>query len=157
MDGFCKMTENTPMNLENIKLCTQRLVLRKMLPSDFLDMYEYACRRDVTEYLLWREHENAEYTRRYLRYIQKLYRKGEFFDFAVTLRDSGKMIGTAGFAQIDTENRSAQIGYVLNPRYRGRGYAPEAAEAVMRYGFYKLGLHRIEARCMHQNEASKRG
>ena len=135
---------------------TRRLVLRKMQKNDAADMYEYASRSDVTRYLLWEPHESESYTHKYLSYIQSRYRAGDFFDWAITLKDSGKMIGTCGFTKITVEYNSAEIGYVLNPSYWGYGIAPEAVTAVMRYGFNELRLHRIEARYMIGNDRSRR-
>lgn len=135
---------------------TERLILRKMRPSDRSDMFEYACLDDVTRYLLWQPHSDDEYTLQYLRYIESRYKSGSFYDWAVVLKDSGKMIGTCGFTRFDHESDCAEIGYVINPRYRGMGIAAEAAREVVRFGFERLALHRIEARFMYGNEASLR-
>ncbi len=121
---------------------------------DAEDMYEYAHLGEVTQYLTWNEHPNLAYTRRYLEYIKEQYSNGEFFDWALILKDSGKMIGTCGFTSFDIPNNSAEIGYVINPAYRGHGYAPEAVLAVMRFGFMELNLHRITARFISGNSAS---
>lgn len=135
---------------------TERLVLRKMLKRDSHDMYEYASRRDVTEYLLWEPHSSEFYTYRYLTYIQSRYRAGDFHDWAVTERETDKMIGTCGFTRFDPNANSAEVGYVLNPSYWGRGLAPEAVRAVLRFGFGELHLNRIEARYMVGNDRSRR-
>ncbi len=135
---------------------TERLVLRGMRGQDAEDMYEYASRSEVTEFLLWSEHKSLSYTKEYLKYIESRYSVGDFYDWAVTLKDSGKMIGTCGFAKIDTVNNSAELGYVLNPSYHKKGIAKEAAEAVIRFGFERLGLNRIEARFMEGNAPSLR-
>ena len=66
------------------------------------------------------------------------------------------MIGTAGFPRFNLYNNSAEISYVLNSAYWGRGLAAEAARAVITFGFEALGLHRIEARYMVGNIGSKR-
>ena len=66
------------------------------------------------------------------------------------------MIGTCGFTRFDPPNNSAEIGYVLNPAYRHMGIATEAASAIIRFGFNELLLHRIEARYMKGNDASRR-
>jgi len=47
-----------------------------------------------------------------------------------------------------------EIAYVLNPDLGGRGYATEAADAMLRLGFDGLGLHRIHARIEDLNPAS---
>jgi ribosomal-protein-alanine N-acetyltransferase len=133
---------------------TERLILRKMKISDADDMFDYAKRQDVTTYLLWSPHGNREYTRDYLRYLQNRYALGEFYDWAVVDRESGRMIGTCGFTRIDTEHRCGEIGYVLNPDFHGRGFGTEAAERVVRFGFEVLELHRIEAKFMQGNHSS---
>jgi RimJ/RimL family protein N-acetyltransferase len=51
---------------------------------------------------------------------------------------------------------NAWIGYVINPRCWGRGYATEAAREMLRFGFGELELHRIEATCDVLNAASAR-
>ena len=137
-------------------LSTERLLLRKMEPRDAEDMFDYASRPEVTRFLLWREHPDLLYTRRYISYVIDRYRAGDFFDYAVVHRNSGRMIGTCGFARLDMKNRTGEIGYVINPRYCGRGYATEAARAVIAMGFSELELLRIEARYMENNLASAR-
>lgn len=137
-------------------LVTERLTLRGMRRTDASDMFEYASRADVTEFLLWSAHKSRAYTEEYLRYVESRYATGDFYDWAITDTASGKMIGTCGFAAIDTVNEVGEIGYVLNPDYHGRGIAVEAARAVMSFGFEELGMHRIEARFMDGNEASRR-
>ncbi len=147
------------MKTERIELCdlhTERLLLRKLLPRDAEDMFLYASRPDVTRYLLWREHPDLFYTRRYISYVIGKYRSGEFFDYAIVEHESGRMIGTCGFARIDRQNRAGEIGYVINPTYQNRGYATEAACAVIKFGFSVLDLRRIEARYMEENQRSAR-
>lgn len=136
-------------------LTTERLILRPMRQTDAEDMNRYARREDVTEFLLWSPHPSLAYTRDYLRYIESRYVLGDFYDWAVVERESGRMIGTCGFTTIDAANNSAEIGYVLNPEYHGLGYGTEAAERVVRFGFETLFLHRIEAKFMKGNDASR--
>lgn len=135
---------------------TARLKLRCLGHSDCNDMYRYASREDVTRYLLWEPHHNCEYTENYLNLVQAQYRAGEFYDWAVEYIADRKMIGTCGFTSIDVENNRAEIGYVLNPDYWGKGIAAEAVMAVIDYGFRTLMLNRIEARYIIGNDRSRR-
>ena len=141
-------------------LKTERLSLRPMHIIDAEDMYDYAKRADVTEYLLWSPHTSISYTKDYLRYIQDRYSLGDFYDWAVVDKESGRgegrMIGTCGFTSFNCPHDSAEIGYVLNPDYQGRGLATEAVRRVLEFGFDELGLHRIEARFIQGNTASLR-
>ena len=138
------------------ELETPRLRLRRMLVRDSVDMYDYAKRPEVTEYLLWRPHADLAYTRRYLEYLGGRYRIGAHYEWAVIHKETERMIGTCGFARIDCANNCAELGYVLHPDFHGQGLMTEAAERVLRFGFQVLGLHRIEARYMLGNDASRR-
>ncbi len=135
---------------------TERLLLRKIAITDADAMFDYAHRPEVTTYLLWQPHKDMEHTLSYLRLLQERYRAGLFKDWAIVLKDTNRMIGTCGFTTLDLKNMSGEIGYVLNPDYRGHGLAPEAAREVIRFGFLRLDLHRIEVRIMAENEASFR-
>lgn len=141
-------------NIPTLK--TERLSLRAMHPIDAEDMYDYARRADVTKYLTWSPHASMGFTKDYLRYIQTRYALGDFYDWAIIDRESRRMIGTCGFTRIDTENDSAEIGYVLNPEFCGRGLATEAVRAVIDFGFFELGFHRIHARFMQENQRSRK-
>ena len=135
---------------------TDRLILRGMRVSDAEDMYAYAKRPSVTEYLTWDPHGSVEETREYLTYIGQRYRTGDFYDWSVVDKESGHMVGTCGFTSFSCPNDSAEIGYVLNPDNQGRGLATEAVRRVLTFGFEELGLHRIEARFIEGNTASLR-
>ena len=135
---------------------TDRLILRGMRVSDAEDMYDYACRPSVTQYLTWNPHTDITETREYLTYVGQRYRTGDFYDWAVVDRESGRMIGTCGFTSFSCPHDSAEIGYVLNPSFQGRGLATEAVRRVLDFGFTELGLHRIEAHFMEGNHASRR-
>ena len=122
-------------------LVTDRLIMRKMLISDYSDMFDYASRPITTKYLS---------------YLQGQYREENFYDFALVEKDSGKMIGTCGFTKFDLDNNSAEVGYVISPDFWGHGFAAEALRRLMRFGFSELMLHRLTARIMDGNVRSMR-
>ncbi len=136
-------------------LTTDRLILRKILVSDYKDMFEYSCRPETSRYLLWTPHESPKFTKRYLSYLQTQYRDECFYDFALEHRETGKMIGTCGFTDFDLGNNAAEVGYVLNPDFWHMGLAPEALTRLMQFGFSELRLHRLVAKIMVENDASK--
>ena len=138
------------------ELETPRLFLRAMRVRDTEDMYAYAKDPEVTRYLLWSPHKSPDYTRSYLEYLAGRYRLGQHYEWAMVSKADGHMIGTCGFSRIECPHNAAGIGYVLNPAYWGQGLVAEAAERVLRFGFDVLGLHRVEARYMVGNDASRR-
>lgn len=137
------------------ELYSDRLTLRRLEEMDTPDMYEYASRPDVTRYLTWKPHPDRAYTRDYLRYLADRYAAGMFYDWAIVYEPDCKMIGTCGFTAFHCTSDSAEVGYVINPNYWGRGIASEALELVLQFGFTELKLHRIEARFMQGNEPSR--
>ena len=135
-------------------IVSDRLFLRPMKLSDYNYMYDYAKRPELTKFLLWSPHPSLEYSKSFIKFVQKRYRAGQFYDWAIEEKESGRMIGTCGFASIDVENRKAELGYVINPDFQHRGYAHEAATQILNFGFAELELNRIECRFMQGNEAS---
>ena len=135
---------------------TERLILRKVLLDDMEDMFEYSCDHEITKFLTWSPHPDTRHTVEYLNYLQARYRTGDFYDWAVVLRENGKMIGTCGFTRFDYANNSAEIGYVLNGAYHGQGIATEALKKVIEFGFSRMNLNRIEGKYMIENAASRR-
>ncbi|MBE6655426.1 MAG: GNAT family N-acetyltransferase [Ruminococcaceae bacterium] len=135
---------------------TERLILRKINISDADEMFAYSSNEAVTRYLLWDTHPDPLYTEYYIRYLQERYAVGDFYDFAVVPKETGRMIGTVGFTSFDLPNRSAEIGYVISPVYQNKGYATEAVMKILAFGFEECNLERISAVCMKGNLASLR-
>jgi RimJ/RimL family protein N-acetyltransferase len=76
------------------------------------------------------------------------------FELAVTLKEENTLIGGGRISASDARHREGFIGYVLNRGFWGQGYATELAQALLAYGFDKLGLHRIYATCDIDNMGS---
>jgi len=78
------------------------------------------------------------------------------FQLAITLASDEQLIGNCGIRMKTPGDREADLGYELNPRYWGNGYATEAASALLAFGFNHLRLHRVWAWCIAENAASAR-
>ena len=135
---------------------TPHLILRKLMRADAADMNEFSRREEVSKYLLWDRHTSMRYTKAYLSDLLRSYRDFTYFEWAVTLKENRKMIGTCGFTKFHYGSNTGEIGYSLHPDYWGRGYATEAAKATVEFGFSELDLHQIEAYFVLENTASRR-
>ena len=82
-----------------------------------------------------------------------MYRELGFGLNRVALRSDDTPIGICGLLQRDTL-ADCELGFALLPGYRGRGYAFEAADAVLRHGFATFGKTRITAIVERENHAS---
>jgi ribosomal-protein-alanine N-acetyltransferase len=139
------------------ELETERLLLRKMRLDDAEAMFAYASDPEVTRYVLWDTHRSIEDSETFLRFAIEGYESGDFGGWGVVFKDSGVFIGTCGLdAGYAPEHARAELGYVLSREHWGKGLMPEAARAVIAYGFGRLGLNRIQARCIAENTASAR-
>jgi len=73
-------------------------------------------------------------------------------DFMLSPEDAWAQAEVAGQAT----GAQAELGWVLDPRYTGAGFATEAVHELLRYCFVELGLHRVVANCFLANETSWR-
>ena len=139
------------------ELETERLLLRKMRLDDARAMFAYASDPEVTRYVLFETHRSIEDSRAFLRYAEEGYERGDFGGWGVVLKDSGAFVGTCGVDYgYAPEHARAELGYVLSREHWGKGLIPEAVRAVIRFGFGRMELNRIQARCMAENTASAR-
>lgn len=76
--------------------------------------------------------------------------------FAVILRGTGTLIGHVTYFDLNFRNRSAEIGYLLAPAARRKGFAREAVALLLGYLFGGLGLNKVYAQTASSNVASTR-
>jgi RimJ/RimL family protein N-acetyltransferase len=88
--------------------------------------------------------------------LQTLEQEGDALTLGAERADSGELIGDVMLRWLSAEHSSGEIGYVFSPAHGGRGYASEAAHAVLHLAFDALGLHRVIARVDARNTASAR-
>lgn len=65
-------------------------------------------------------------------------------------------VGSVALKRIDLEGRKAELGYWVDPDEQGNGYATEAARLCLTHAFEELGLHKVWARTVGDNDASNR-
>jgi RimJ/RimL family protein N-acetyltransferase len=134
---------------------TERLLIRRISAGDAAALFAYRGRPDVYRYQSWRPKTLGEAEER----VKSLEAAepdtpGAWLQVALCLRDTGGMIGDAGMHFPPDDARAAEIGYTVSPEYQGRGYATEAARAVVDYLFNVLGKRRIVASVDPRNAPS---
>ncbi|REK71432.1 GNAT family N-acetyltransferase [Paenibacillus paeoniae] len=136
-----------------MQLETERLIIREFTHEDMEAVHEYASDPVVTTHMIWGPNSVAD-TRSFIEQMITMQerRPREGYELAVTLKESGKLIGGTGlYVMLMSQG---EIGYCYNRQYWGQGYATEAASALLHYGFRELGLHRIYATCRPGNVGS---
>ena len=138
-----------------MELKTRRLWLREFEKADIPVLYAYNQHPEfqrfeagplVSEYQFFQIIQDI--------IAQQAEQPRQSFYFAV-VRDH-HVIGSSYVTIHDTKNRQAEIGYVIGFEHWGNGYATEAAQAVIRFGFETLKQHRIYAEVISENRASVR-
>ena len=117
-----------------LTLNTQRLILRPFNEDDAQDMFEgWASDPEVTKYLTWNTHQSIEETKYVIDMWIKEYEQPERLNFAIELKDSGKLIG--GIDVVGYEEGVPVIGYNLSRKYWNNGYMTEACKCLLNYLF----------------------
>lgn len=135
---------------------TERLRLRKLSMRDASDIFEYASVPEVAEHVTWEFHRNISDSMHFLRIMIQQYDDGIPSPWGIIDKEIGKLIGTIGFHVWSQQNAYAEAGYALSKGYWNKGLMTEAYNAVIKFGFEKMKLNRIEATCKPANTASEK-
>lgn len=128
-----------------IVLNTARLVLRQLVPADAAFLYQLYNEPSFLANIGDRGLHTQDDARRFIvAGPMASYEQHGFGHYLVELKDSGTAIGTCGLIYREYL-KETDIGFAYLPSYWGRGYAYEAAAAVMQLGRTRFGLQRIVA------------
>ncbi len=95
--------------------------------------------------------------RRRLRRYQREIRNDLAYPFFVFRKSDGVLIGGCTLTNVRRGvTQSAAIGYWIGAPYARQGYMHAALKVVQPFVFELLGLHRLEAACIPENEASRK-
>lgn len=136
---------------------TERLLLREFEPDDWTAVHAYQSNPRYLRYYTWNDRAETDvqkFVQMFLDWQKE--RPRTKFQLAVTLKSENKLIGSCGIRVNDPAQQEANIGYELDSRYWGQGYATEAARAILQFGFAKLGMRRIWAEFIADNVGSAR-
>lgn len=129
---------------------TNRLILRPLKITDASDVYEWVSDPDVNRFMLYPLYTDIDQVKKWISYLQD-----EDNEFAFCLKDTGKVIG-AGSIRFKPRYDAYEIGYNLNRQYWGKGYASEAAKALIEWAYQELGARVFCARHANANIASEK-
>ncbi|WP_088126201.1 GNAT family N-acetyltransferase, partial [Bacillus sp. JEM-1] len=128
----------------------ERLLIRKFEFKDWEAVHEYTSDSDVMTYIpegVFTEEDTRNFVNKNMGENAK--------NFPVILIGENILVGHIVFHKYFGEH-TYEIGWVFNPKYFNKGYASEAAQATLKYGFKEMKLHRIIATCQPENTPSYR-
>ena len=135
---------------------TERLLLRPLSAGDADALLAYRGRDDVSRYVPFEPMSRDDILERIAGPWARteLTDEGQSLTLGAQLAGTGQLAGDVVLFWHSREHAGGEIGYVIDPRHGGNGYATEAARALLGLGFNQLGLHRIVARVDERNEPS---
>jgi len=160
--SFCTSTEGSSNQAGGwmekwFPIETERLLLREFRAADEPDIHEYASDPEVSRLMDWGPN-TPEVTKavveRWIEQQRQWPRRS--VELAIEVQAEKKAIGGIRLEVKDERNRTGDFGYALNRNYWNRGYATEAARAMLNAAFATLKMHRVWATCDVRNHASYR-
>jgi RimJ/RimL family protein N-acetyltransferase len=137
---------------------TDRLLLRPLTMADVDALVAYRSIPDLCRYVPFPPQSRADVEARITGVFANhaLTGEGQNLTLGVEVAETGELVGDVILMYHSHLHAGGEVGWILNPRYGGHGYATEAAREMLRLGFEELGLRRIVARIDERNTASAR-
>lgn len=132
-------------------LTTERLVMRPPSEADIPELIALADNRHVAEMLARMPHPYGEKEARAFLAMAASPRSGAVY--ALTLKEDGAVIGCAG---LNATDRGLELGYWIGEPYWQRGYATEAAHALVDLAFMRTNIQVLHCATRVINPASRR-
>lgn len=142
-----------------MELETDRLIFRPLIAADDVHLFELDSNPKVHIYLGKTPVTDIQQVRDAIASIQGQYKEFGTGRMATLLKHTGEFIGWAGLKRernVNGHDVFYDLGYRFMPQYWGKGYASEAADFFVKYGFKVLKLDKINAYADANNLASRR-
>jgi [ribosomal protein S5]-alanine N-acetyltransferase len=135
-------------------LTTARLVLRPYTMRDAPAAHAFVADREVASTTAAIPHPYPEgAAEAWIATHAQRHEAGEAVILAITLRETGELVGSIEIRLVPAHKR-AELGYWIGRPHWGRGYATEATDALLRWAFDTLDLHRVHGAHLARNPAS---
>lgn len=127
------------------RLTTERLILREIMPEDVEDIFAIRSDYEVTRYNGGAPYTTLEQAETLIEGIASAYADERSIRWGITLKGKDRVIGMVGYNYWIRQDYRGSIGYDLARAYWGHGIMTEAVHGIVRFGFTRMGLNRIEA------------
>jgi RimJ/RimL family protein N-acetyltransferase len=145
----------TDPDLEGLE--TARLSLRRSIPADAETISRYRSDPAVHRMQGWDRTDPDGVRAEILEMEGRLPGEpGGWVQFTVEDRGDGAIVGDVGLSPADGEPGVIKVGYTIDPRFQGRGYATEAVQALVSYSFGTLEADVVRAYAGAENAPSIR-
>ena len=136
---------------------SSRLILRPFTMGDCHEVLEYQCIPEVVRYIPWPVRDAALVEEAILKEISRtvLEREGDYLSLALERKSDGRLVGQMNAMYVSEKDQCGEIGYVVDPKFAGQGFATEASRALVSAMFNTGKFRRIIATLDDRNVASR--
>ena len=133
---------------------TERLILRPLTENDVDQVFALRKDEEIMRFIREPQKTRAE-AESWIKLVSSRWETEKIGFCAVIEKESREFIGLCGL-WILKESGETEVGYAIAQKFQRKGYATEAAEACLDYGFEQLNLKKIAAVTRPENESSRR-
>lgn len=138
-----------------MKLDTKHLTLREYTPEDADALYPVLS--DAETMSFWPKPLSMDNVRAWIDRSIRSYSENGFGRYAVVLKETGELIGDCGIVRSELDGQAViDLGYIIHKNHWKKGYATEAARAVIDFAFSTLNLSTLHANMPHDHHASRK-
>lgn len=134
---------------------SERLILRRFETCDAEELFAGYINQPEFLYYANKEPQTLESVKSYLNHVTQKYNDGEYFNWVITQREDGKIVGAINLKS-NHEDNSVLFSYAIDNRFTGKGYMTEALTKVKEYALNKLKVSKFVGGCVVNNIASKK-
>lgn len=134
----------------------QKVTLHPLTPEHFNILTQLANDTRIWEYY-GRNGADDTVIRHFLQEAMDLKQKGQHYPFVILNKDTGEIIGTTRYGDINEAHKTLEIGWTWYiPAVWGKGYNEECKLLMLSYAFETLGANRVQLKTAHFNKRSQR-
>jgi ribosomal-protein-alanine N-acetyltransferase len=136
---------------------SKRLFLRKIQESDSKAILFLRSDKTINKFIERPENRKTKNVSDAIKFIKELddyIETSKSIAWGITLKNDPKIIGTICLWNFSQNNKTAEVGYDLDPKYQNKGIMNETLKMIIDFGFKELKLDKIEAFTHTENENS---
>ncbi|GAB6615424.1 MULTISPECIES: GNAT family N-acetyltransferase [Bacillus] len=136
-----------------IKLESENLCIEPFTNDDVCRIKELANDKELANILGLPHPYKLEFAQDWVDMQPELMRQGIEYPLGIISKESREIVGTITL-RIDKGNNRGELGYWIGKNYWGKGFATEAVNRMIHFGFIELGLNKIWASAISRNRSS---
>ncbi len=131
-------------------------ILREQTVEDAEDFFNYYADPEVNKYIVSDIPSNLEEAKREIGYWIEVFNSNDGIYFGIARKDNNQLIGSVGLSSVNYRHNRIEASYDLAKEYWNKGIMTKALREVIKYGFEKMNINRIEAYSLKENTGSRK-